>query len=203
VVSSDSSGEIRPQLGRRDWIDEARRLLVEGGIAAVKVDGIARRLDVTRGSFYWHFGGREDLLDALLADWRERAQDPFARTFAEAQGTPEQRIRAFFEVWLDEARFDPDLESAMRDWARTSPVVDRAVREVDTDRLGWLSRLYAALGFGALEADVRARVVYYHQVGYYALRIAESGEERRKLFPTYFRVLTGARLPISNDPDES
>jgi AcrR family transcriptional regulator len=203
AVTIDPSGEFRPQLGRRHWIDEARRLFVEKGVAAVKIDALARRLHVTRGSFYWHFEGRDDLLAALLADWQERATAPFARAFADARGTPAQRVLAFFEVWLDAGRFDPDLDSAMRDWARTSPEIDRAVRAVDTDRLGWLGRLYVGLGFGESEAEIRARVVYYHQVGYYALRITETHDYRRRLLPTYFRVLTGAEMPISTDQDES
>lgn len=202
-MSISPTDEPRSSLGRRDWIDEARRLLVEKGVAEIKIDALARRMSVTRGSFYWHFAGREDLLAALLDDWRERAVAPFAQSAAGKEEAPAARVLAYFRVWLDPERFDPDLDSAMRDWARTSSEVDRAVRAVDAARLGWLGQLFAELGFPQPEAEVRARIVYYHQVGYYALRIGEPEELRQALFPTYFRVLTGSEMPISPDPDDS
>src|SRR5687768_2806827 len=60
------------RLTRDDWVAAARTTLVDRGIDGVKVDGLARKLRVTRGSFYWHFQHRRDLLDALLADWETR-----------------------------------------------------------------------------------------------------------------------------------
>ena len=51
-------------LSASDWIEIALTTLVEDGIDAVQITALARRLDVTRGSFYWHFMNREDLLNA-------------------------------------------------------------------------------------------------------------------------------------------
>ena len=44
-------------------------LLAEHGIGALSVDALARRLEITRGSFYHHFKSRRELLDAILEDW--------------------------------------------------------------------------------------------------------------------------------------
>ncbi|WP_165498188.1 TetR/AcrR family transcriptional regulator [Siculibacillus lacustris] len=197
---SSSAESSRPALTRRAWIDEARRVLVDKGVGEIKIDALARRLAVTRGSFYWHFAARDDLLDALLDDWRDCALAPFARVVAEVRGRPERRLLAYFEVWLDTARYDPDHDAAVRDWARGSAAVDAAVRAVDGARIAGLATLFAELGCSAIEAEVRARIVYYHQVGYYALRIAEPDDLRRRLLPTYFRVLTGVDMPADDDP---
>ena len=62
-------------------------------------------------------------------------------------------------------------------------------------RLDILRGLFLALAFPKIEADIRARVMYYHQVGYYALRLRETIDYRRSVFPTYFKVLVGVPFP--------
>jgi hypothetical protein len=46
-----------------------------------------------------------------------------------------------------------------------------------------------SFGFEPTEAMVRARVIYFHQVGYYALAFRESNADRRKLLPFYSKIL--------------
>lgn len=59
----------------------------------------------------------------------------------------------------------------------------------------------SASAMGPTEALVRARASYYHQVGYYALGIRQTPEERAALMPMYFRVLTGFPMPAdAGDP---
>lgn len=187
-------GAVAERLSRADWIAAARRALVEGGVAEVKVDRLASRIPVTRGSFYWHFKSRAELLDALLEEWRHANVEPFLRV-EEGKAPPLVRLKRFFAVWLGGGEFDPDLDSAMRDWARGSKRVAALVREADATRTDVLRRAFAALGYEAQEAEVRARVTYYHQVGYYALGIVESRRAREALFPTYFKVLAGHDVP--------
>ncbi|MBY0431260.1 MAG: hypothetical protein K2Q10_08685, partial [Rhodospirillales bacterium] len=69
------------------------------------------------------------------------------------------------------------------------------VREADATRTAVLRRIFDALGYAEEEAEVRARVAYYHQVGYYALGIVESRRVRAALFPTYFKMLSGFDPP--------
>src|SRR5262249_42932087 len=59
------------RLGREDWLRAARRALLARGPEGVRVEPLARDLGVTKGSFYWHFGDRADLLEALLVEWEE------------------------------------------------------------------------------------------------------------------------------------
>ena len=58
-------------LSRNDWLKAARMALLTGGVEAVRVEKLARNLRVTKGSFYWHFKDREELLDLLLREWEE------------------------------------------------------------------------------------------------------------------------------------
>ena len=54
-----------------------------------------------------------------------------------------------------------------------------------------LEQIFNDLGYEGTEAHIRARVSYYHQVGYYAMGVQESRKERRALIPYYRKVLTG------------
>lgn len=183
------------RLTREDWIDAARKALIKGGVAAIKVDHLAQQLSVTRGSFYWHFKDRNDLLKSLLLAWKHSNTDPFRRVMQQNVGKPVYQLAEFFCVWLRVNEFDPDYDSAVRDWARISSTSAQLVRQVDQSRLDVLRTLFLALDYSKIEADIRARVMYYHQVGYYALRLRETIEYRRSVFPTYFKVLVGVPFP--------
>ena len=67
----------REALTREHWILAARKALIKGGIGAVRIVPLAAALKVTRGGFYWHFKGRQDLLDALLVDWVQTNTESF------------------------------------------------------------------------------------------------------------------------------
>jgi hypothetical protein len=102
-----------------------------------------------------------------------------------------KEFRAFSRLWIDEKEYSPAWDAAIRDWARTSPKVSRVVRRVDDRRIQVLHRVFLDLGYDDPEAFIRARVTYYHQVGYYALGVSESHRERMGLMPYYLRVLAG------------
>lgn len=52
-----------------DWIDAAKRTLIDEGIWGVKIDRLARGLGVTRSGFYRFFNDREDFLDRFITHW--------------------------------------------------------------------------------------------------------------------------------------
>lgn len=178
------------------WVAMARDVLLEEGVQGVKVDRLAQRLGVTKGGFYKHFAHRDALLAQLLALWE--ADNVFVPALPRAldADAARERLLALTERLIGEEGYDPRFDLAVRDWARVDPAVAAVVRRTDRRRVALLRRLFAALGCDTQEADVRSRVLYYHQVGYYALGIHESEAERRRLLPAYLRILIGAeRLP--------
>ena len=178
------------RLGREAWILGARAMLIASGVALVKVDPLAKRLDVTTGSFYWHFKDRQELLDGLLKHW----EDTNSRAFFEAIERPgSDTLENFARVSLDEENYSSAYDSAVRDWARTSPKVEAVVRRVDERRIEALHKLFLKMGEADPYAFVRARIVYFHQVGYYAMRIVEKLEDRHALLPIYTAILKGEK----------
>jgi AcrR family transcriptional regulator len=183
----------RATLGREDWILAAQTELISGGINAVKVERLARRLRVTRGSFYWHFTSHGDLLRELLKSWERTNTEPFERALTE-NGAPHgmKEFIAVIHLWIDETDYSPPFDTAVRDWARTSREAAAAVRRADERRIAVLHRIFRDIGFADPEALIRARVTYFHQVGYYALAIREDPDTRRKLVPLYCQILLGS-----------
>lgn len=190
----ESEPEERPgALGRADWLRAAERILVARGVEAVRITRLAEELGVTRGSFYWHFKDRSALLDALIARWQAkntRAVIEAAEDALDLTGG----ILALFDVWIDVRRFDPRLDSALRDWARRSAAVRKAVEAADKARVRAIADLFARNGYQANDALVRARIIYFGQVGYYALGIRETLLERFRYLEAYFEGFTGRPL---------
>ncbi|GAF68822.1 unnamed protein product, partial [marine sediment metagenome] len=175
-------------------LDAARAALIEGGVERVKVDALAKKLGVTGGSFYWHFRDRAELLGALVEHWREANTSPWFAAVARAADDPLAQFEAVVEMWIDEIAFSPAYDSAVRDWARISPEVEAAVREVDARRIELLAGIFRGFGYAKPQAFVRARITYFHQVGYYAMRIIETPAQRRRLKPLYYEGLLGAEV---------
>lgn len=181
----------KPPLGRNAWILAGREALIRGGIRAVEVGKLARRLKVTRGGFYWFFNSRKQLLDELLADWERTNTEAFKATLRDPGHNGMAEFLALVDMWVAEAGYSPAWDAAIRDWARVAPKVATVVRRVDEERISILKRIFLDMGYPEEEAFIRARVTYFHQVGYYALGLRESLEQRRRLLPLYIRTLTG------------
>jgi len=186
--------EANGRLTRESWVAIARKALITGGIEEVKVDVLARRLKVTRGSFYWHFDSRQDLLNALLEDWEanNRREIESIRSLVATEG---DALVELFRVWLGEDPSFPAFDIAIRVWARKKPAVSKLVRTIDDAWILLLQEQLARGGMTAPESFVRARIMYFHQVGYFALSINEDIEERAKLAPYYYSALTGWPAP--------
>lgn len=177
-------------LSTDDWIRIGRETLIREGIVAVKIDRLAKIAGVTRGGFYWRFKNREELLDALIKDWRDRNTTPMLRVL-HSDAPPAKRMRDLSELYIEGRGFDEAYDGAVRAWATLSPQVAEIVRAVDTIRLEGFEALFRDAGFDADEAMIRARITYFHQVGYYAIGMKESAAERWALVDRYTAALFG------------
>lgn len=184
-----------PQRGRRlgkdAWVLAAKKALRENGIEAVKIDRLAKALGATRAAFYWHFTDRDELLDDLLNYWKKTSSRAYEEAIDQTSHNGEAELEFINTMWVEEKSYDPRFDGAMRDWARVSATVARAVRKMDQYRIDILHKIFQDLGYHNDEAMVRARVAYFHQIGYLALGLNETRKTRRELAPLYFKVLMG------------
>ena len=176
---------------RSDWIELAMETLVWDGVESVRILPLAQKLGVSRSSFYWYFRDRQDLLDQLLSFWRDKNTKGIVERARRPAPTIVRSILNVFECWADENIFDPKLDFAIREWARRTPEVHQAVTQADNARVEAIRDLYARFGFSEEDAFIRARVLYYMQIGYYVLDVREPTEVRVSYASAYLRSFTG------------
>ncbi|MFD4640032.1 TetR/AcrR family transcriptional regulator [Lentzea sp. NPDC058436] len=178
---------------REGWVNSARVALIEDGIDGVKVDRLARRANVTRGGFYHHFKSHQEVLDALLDNWRTTNRFTPAEVDVSNAVAANAALDHIVDDLLHETSFDPQFDMAVREWARISQPVADVVHEVDEQRITVLSRIFKGMGHPPKEALIRARVFYWHQIGYYAVGVQETLAEREGNVSAYVKVLAGER----------
>jgi len=180
-------------LGRASWLTIALDTLIVDGINAVQITRLAKTLNVTRGSFYWHFKSRDDLLIAILKEWDATNNTHFDSSFNRCL-TLDESVLNFFEIWVGGAPFSPPLDQAIRDWAQLDQGVLQSVRDQDNQRLLRISKIFQRFDYAPQDADVRARVLYFSQVGYTAINLGEAMGERLSLLAPYYTAYTGRDL---------
>ncbi|MGA8258859.1 MAG: TetR/AcrR family transcriptional regulator [Arenicellales bacterium] len=179
------------RLTREHWVATALDILIKYGVERVKVLPLAGKLGVTRGSFYWHFNNRKDLLDSLLEFWDRKNTRGIVEQAAHGGSSIIDSVLSVFEIWTNEDKFDPQLDFAVREWARRSTRVRAIVEQADAERVEALKRMFLRAGTPDAEAFIRARVLYYMQIGYFAPGVRESLDRRIGYVDEYLRVFTG------------
>ncbi len=156
----------RSSLTPETWIEAATEVLVDQGIDRVRVDVLAGQLGVTRGSFYWHFRDREDLLRRVLQAWRERATEQLTRRLETSRNDPREQLRDVISLPFRgrAAARAARIELAIRAWARRDDMARQAVDEADASRIAYHEQVFGALGFDADEARMRAFMLYSYEV---------------------------------------
>ncbi len=173
------------------WLEAAYGSLLESGVDAVKILPLAKKLGLSRTSFYWFFKDRDELLAALVWRWREKntgnlikQSEAYAETIVEA-------MLNVFDCWLDKRIFDSPFEFAVRSWALQSNAILVEVQKADQLRLDALTRMFVRFGYKETSADVRARTIYLVQIGYITMQAKEDLAMRMKRIPEYVEIFTG------------
>lgn len=163
-----------------DWIAAALRLLTTEGAGAIKVSRLCDELDVTKGSFYWHFTDVAGLM-AAVAERCLRLHDTTSQQLARlADAPPRRRIEATLELGSDSDRWA--LEVAARTWADTQPLLSESVAALDEQVVAVAHNALRELGFDEAEAHARALTALYMGVGHLhtrSRRAPDSPDERR------------------------
>jgi AcrR family transcriptional regulator len=140
---------------------------VDDGVDGLRVEALAKRLAVTKGSFYWHFKDRRDLLDAVLDQWRDGRVDDIRKQTAAEPGQELAALHHTIEVYsAARNRKGIAIEAAIRLWARQDPRAAAIVEEVDAERLACTRRLFLALGLAEGEAAARSVLLYAYVFGF-------------------------------------
>jgi AcrR family transcriptional regulator len=149
------------RLTPEDYFREAFAVLGESGSEALTIALLCERLDVTKGSFYHHFGGMPGFVTQLLDYW-EREHSERLIKISKAQPDPTLRIFTLTEMGVG---LPHATEAAIRAWGRSSPEVAEATERVDRRRERHLVDAVSALGIDRPRARVLARIALNVLVG--------------------------------------
>ncbi len=156
------------RLSADDWAREALDQIAEQGVASVAVEPLARRLGVTKGSFYWHFPSRDALLQAALERW-ESAEQEMVFASLEQVADPRERLRALFRLVAHEVKSHVIYSELLK--ALDHPAVSPVIGRVSQRRLDYLTASFRQAGLSRTAAQHRARLAYAAYVGFLQLSL--------------------------------
>lgn len=167
--------EITPKLGRQDWLILGLEVLAASGVEAVRVEPLAKLMNVTKGSFYWHFKNREDFLLAMLQEWEDKETDEIIQQVEAVGGDASAKLLYLLQIAYQD---DGQLEKAIRMWAANDARAKKAIARIDLRRIDYMQALFLQLGFLTVEAKARARLGYYSWIGEFTAGVLPSQAER-------------------------
>ena len=162
----------RKTLTREDWTGAGLAALVEGGPGAVAIEPVAVRLGATKGSGYWHFASRADLLRAVLERWVQDHTVAVRERVQEGGGSPRERLRHLLAIVSTAAEQSP---AEMLLVASADPDVRAAVVEATHLRVAYVERLIREAGVPGPDARSRAVLAYAAYLGHASLTSAVPG----------------------------
>ncbi|MGK0149654.1 TetR/AcrR family transcriptional regulator [Pseudomonas putida] len=185
-VVNDTAGRGSPEV----WIGAAYEALLELGVDGVKILPLAKRLNLSRASFYWFFPDREALLDALVGMWREKNTGSVVKQANAYADTMVEAVLNVSDCWFNDDVFDSRFEFAMRSWAIHSQQMQAEIHEADEQRLDALRQMFARFGHEPMTADVCARALYLVQIGYITMQTHEDMSVRMARIGEYVKLFT-------------
>lgn len=161
-MPNEASRQAPASLDATAWVEAAFDALAEGGIEAVRVDPLAKKLGVTRGSFYWHFTDRAALHTAMLKEWRKRQSYQVATRIESRTSAPEERLKQTLALPHSGPRAEraAAIELSIRLWAQRDAEAAKAVRHIDRVRLNYYAKLFGEMGVAPDAARKRAFMFY-------------------------------------------
>jgi AcrR family transcriptional regulator len=149
-----------------DWVATAADLLAEHNVHGVKIPDLCIRIGASKGSFYWHFNSRSELLSAILEDWRKRMTADVSARASRLDGSVDSVLRYLLGlIRKPRPNRNAAIERSVRDWARTDQMARTAVADADQARLAFFQGLFRKQNFTEEEARLRAYAAYAFMMG--------------------------------------
>jgi AcrR family transcriptional regulator len=175
---------------KEDWVKEGLELLREKGIHAVKVEVLARRLGVTKGSFYGYFLNRYALLQEMLDHWERVLTLDVINAVSNLEGELCEQLLKILDIVDDHGA--EDMDKSMTSWAfrdeRAKTVVNRVIR----NRIDFMRGLFIQRGFSDEAAELRARLMHSFVCGdrFYPLACEpKNSSERKEIIQSFVDLL--------------
>ncbi len=170
MVMSKDGGVMKKKitLNAGDWIKGGFRALTKGGPEAIKVEAIAREMEVSKGSFYWHFKDVGALKKAMLEHWAQLATYGTIEEIESKVGSGRERLFALVRLATGSQKEQyggVDIEVAIRGWARFDENAAQMVKKIEMARLNFVGELFEQAGQSKEQSRQNARLLYGAMIG--------------------------------------
>ncbi len=161
-------------------------MLASEGAAGVRIDRIAARLGLSKGSFHHHFAGADGYKRELLAHYESSCVD--ALDSAIARVGDDATVPAVLETLTGLIRSDgpglyrPELDVAVRAWSTSDPEVREVQQRIDTARIDALQRVWGRAVPSAADARLSALLPYLLAVGAAVVVPPVAADDLRRLY---------------------
>jgi len=175
-------------LTRDDYFEAALDVIAGEGVGALTIAKLCQRLDVTIGSFYHHFKGSQEFLQAFY-HWWETEHAFHLVDQARLEPDPIARLALLKKL---AAGLPHQAEVAIRSWSRSHPDAAAAQSRVDEARIQVVVDTLRQLGLPPGRARTLAVMAVGVLVGTQQLGRANDATLMRKVFDELEDWLTGA-----------
>lgn len=183
------------RLSAGDWQQAALDALSEAGLQGIAIEMLAKRLGVTKGSFYWHFDSRDALIQAALELWESQEQE---QVFGKLDTLPDAqaRLKALIALVASELRAHKIYSELLK--AVDHPLVRPVLERVSKRRIDYLTASFRQAGMPRSAAINRARLTYAAYVGFLQLNMQLGYPKlNHDEFEQYVAHLSATLIPAS------
>ena len=175
-------------VSREQWMRAALDMIHKIGVDNVTVDGLAKKLGISRSGFYWHFKNRDDLLKQILKFWTYDNNERTIEQINALEMGPIERLTLVAEAVLDQdlAKY----EIGIRHWALQNRAAARAVRNVNKMRLDLVRSNLHTLGFRGDELEMRTMLFVCYTTWETPMFQEIPRDNMRKLISRRIKLLT-------------
>ena len=184
-------------LSRKDWIDFALQKLSKEGIDKVTIAALARDLKVTKGSFYWHFKDREDLLKAMLVRWEETGSEVVFSEVKRVGGDAKRRLKHMSDIIFKRYGDQLNFELALREWGRKDPKIRHIIAQEDERRMDYMRGLFAEIYADPKIAEAKAWLLFSLYVGETTITAPVKKQNREELLWVCMESLLESKGPTT------
>lgn len=185
----------KSRLSAADWQQAALDALSEGGLQNIAIEMLAKRLGVTKGSFYWHFDSRDALIQAALELWESQEQ---VQVFGKLDALPDAQARlvALVSLVAHEIKAHKIYSELLK--AIDHPLVKPLLERVSKRRIDYLTASFRQAGMPRKLALNRARLTYASYVGFLQMNM-QLGYPKlsQEEFSDYVLHLTETLIPAN------
>lgn len=162
------------RLTREQWLQKSLDLLISGKHGKLRIDKITKDLNVTKGSFYWHFKNRRDFIESLAQYWDRIVQDELIEKANELYDGSKERMAYIIQDALQRNLISYD--AAMQMLAHKEPCIAPIISNGFKKRMAFVESVLKSFGFTANELELRKHLL----VSYFLLDAALIGQSTLK-----------------------